>query len=745
MTKTLLRRIVTPYVCRRCVSTLRSRLARLQADQLPPVSLPGKVPKKKDRQYACKYASQTYLRSQNYATALKHDASVPLFSIDNTSEDAPQASAQDHVDAQKDNEGPAKPKKRPGRRRMKAVPSKTNKVSPADTLVQDSRSSDAARSDHMNAVVDIKPPVKIPVPRLAHGLDRVLFNPGVYYLQDPRSNVYNFDPYLQEITPVKDFNFDALTEYITSSRDPTLDELARSHDLQIVGSTSSMTGVLSQLHYFISNWRPISLRRLSTAFKGKSQKFTQSQRAPASIYLRHNDGIYAIDADKSLDSGETVLSFLGRSMEKMLTLDQKDFSKLKKENSSEAPTEKSREAYHYSKIGKILMRSQLDCNDPRLPGTGTFDLKTRAVLPVRMDVKNAHEGAGYQIHQSTGLLESFEREYYDMIRAAFLKYSLQVRIGKMDGIFVAYHNTERIFGFQYISLEEMDDNIHGSSDRDIASREFVMSLKQLDKILEIAIQKYPGQSMALSFETSESKTPEMNIVIEPLEEAEIKRRQNGELLEALKAAQQNERIRKMPSSEKSTNSKGTLESMSSTLEKIILKSEKKLSRRSEAPQQAGNPSETSEASAASAALAASAASAERNTTPEVTSEETPRPRTMLRLLGTNIVDGKPVKGSPEPTLASSWQFKFTIKEITSPIQIDKMLQSIMNRQAQAFTDIYEDESRSDGFLKDLKRMSDLGRLRLEEQKEKQPATPVVFRESLSSSRDLEREYRRNFL
>lgn len=39
-----------------------------------------------------------------------------------------------------------------------------------------------------------------------------------------------------------------------------------------------------------------------------------------------------------------------------------------------------------------------------------------------------------------------------MTRSAFLKYSMQVRIGDMDGIFVAYHNTARIFGFQYISL-----------------------------------------------------------------------------------------------------------------------------------------------------------------------------------------------------------------------------------------------------------------------------------------------------
>ncbi len=34
------------------------------------------------------------------------------------------------------------------------------------------------------------------------------------------------------------------------------------------------------------------------------------------------------------------------------------------------------------------MRSQLDCQDHRLPGTGVFDIKTRASLSIRMDLFN---------------------------------------------------------------------------------------------------------------------------------------------------------------------------------------------------------------------------------------------------------------------------------------------------------------------------------------------------------------------
>jgi len=38
------------------------------------------------------------------------------------------------------------------------------------------------------------------------------------------------------------------------------------------------------------------------------------------------------------------------------------------------------------------MRSQLDCGDSRLPGTGVFDIKTRAALPIRLDLFNYEVG-----------------------------------------------------------------------------------------------------------------------------------------------------------------------------------------------------------------------------------------------------------------------------------------------------------------------------------------------------------------
>jgi hypothetical protein len=137
------------------------------------------------------------------------------------------------------------------------------------------------------------------------------------------------------------------------------------------------------------------------------------------------------------------------------------------------------------------MRSQLDCHDPRLPGTGVFDLKTRAVLPVRMDRLNYKQHSTYLIRTLQGEMESFEREYQDLIRSAFLKFSFQARIGNMDGVLVAHHNTARIFGFRYVPLVEMDACLFGGEDRGEAVFEKCVLL--LEEILMEAICAFPEQ------------------------------------------------------------------------------------------------------------------------------------------------------------------------------------------------------------------------------------------------------------
>ncbi|KAF4344502.1 hypothetical protein FBEOM_1559 [Fusarium beomiforme] len=365
-----------------------------------------------------------------------------------------------------------------------------------------------------------------PVPKLAHQLDKVLFNGGPYQLQDQRTQVYNFDPYLASIMPVEEFDFDALKEYVTSSKDSRLTDLCAKYEKKYCGSTSSMTAMLSQFHFLLSAWRPLSFRHLSRSFKVEFDTFTVLTRGPAAAFARYKDGVYAIDADKEFDTAN-VLTMLGKSMEKLLTLPKRQFEKYRRDRSHELSEEEKTadEAFHFTTLGDFMMRSQLDAFDPRLPGTGMFDLKTRAVVSIRMDVEGYKKGVGYEIRNRFGTWESFEREYYDMIRAAFLKYSLQVRMGRMDGIFVAFHNTERIFGFQYISLEEMDVALHGTSNRRVGDEEFKVSVKLLNDLLDRAAKRFPEKSLRLHIETRPTNPPLTYFFAEPVSDKEMQETQ----------------------------------------------------------------------------------------------------------------------------------------------------------------------------------------------------------------------------
>jgi len=371
-----------------------------------------------------------------------------------------------------------------------------------------------------------------PVPSLSFDLSRVLFNPGVYQLQDPRSRVFNFSRYLAKPMPVSEFNYEALNKYITSSEDGLLRDIALNHRKRYIGSTSSMSGTLSHFHFLLSAWRELNLRHLTRGFRDEGNQFTRLSRGPNAIFLRWKDGVYAVDADREFDSANILMS-LGKSMEKLLTLERDEFERYRKSSDAGKTVDEWQnqpEAYHYSELGQFLLRAQLDAHDPRLPGTGMFDLKTRAVAAVRMNIRDHEKGVGYQIKERFGSWESYEREYYDMMRSAFLKYSLQVRMGRMDGIFVAYHNIERIFGFQYVSLPELDFALHGQTDRTLGDQEFHLSLHLLNEVFNRATAAFPAQSLRLHFETREATasepSPYMYIFVEPVTEKEAQRIQD---------------------------------------------------------------------------------------------------------------------------------------------------------------------------------------------------------------------------
>jgi Mitochondrial protein Pet127 len=400
---------------------------------------------------------------------------------------------------------------------------------------------------------------KLDVPQLTFDLSRVLFNPGVYQLQDPRSRVYNFDPYLQKIMPVSEFNFDALNEYVTSSRDGYLRDLAQQKDKRYVGSSSSLSAALSHFHFLLSSWREINVDSLSRGFKVEGLNFTRIHRAPSAIFLRYKDGVYAVDADKEFDSANILMS-LGKSMEKLVTVEKEEFEQYRKSTTElQQDLNSQPEQYHYAGLGKFLLRSQLDAYDPRLPGTGMFDLKTRAVVAVRHILSEYEKGQGYQIKARQGTWESYEREYYDMIRSAFLKYSLQVRMGRMDGIFVTYHNVETIFGFQYIALPELDLALHGQNDRTLGDQEFGFSIKLLSEIFDRVTTQYPEQTIRFHFDTRQSEAKvrqqvhRMYVFAEPMSEEEAQEIQERNI-EEIAALEEDFRTGALPDREESTKS-----------------------------------------------------------------------------------------------------------------------------------------------------------------------------------------------
>ncbi|KAG7804566.1 hypothetical protein KL944_000312 [Ogataea haglerorum] len=308
------------------------------------------------------------------------------------------------------------------------------------------------------------------IPGLCHNLDRVLFSPGVHYMQDPRTRKYNFSPDLKEIPSIDDFRFDLIAGFVPPNKDPLMVKIgeeinASSNEnqksIKYFSSTSSMTNTLKHFHMLLSNYRPCHTSNFSKEFSSTTE-FSKSTRCAAfTVVAPKGGGILSVGADRSTDT-EIALSLLGHELELMLTAETKEFQKFLKHSDSEEAPAPLPNNYQYARIGSFLMRSQSDAKSDMLPGTGIFDLKTRAVCAVRHDINyNNYHLTNYEIVRNTGLYESFERELFDLVRTGLWKYSMQARIGNMDGIFIAYHNMRRFFGFQYLPTTEIDHIFHG--------------------------------------------------------------------------------------------------------------------------------------------------------------------------------------------------------------------------------------------------------------------------------------------
>jgi hypothetical protein len=330
------------------------------------------------------------------------------------------------------------------------------------------------------------------VPTLAHDLSRVVEDGGVHPLQCPETQRYNFDPYLQLIRQPAEIAWENIPPYVPASGDDALREMARLERARYTGSTSSMTGVLTALYHLVSNFRETTLDGLSEFFQRQPRHFTRHAHKPVSVLLQPQDHIIAIDACKGIVNRESILMDLGHSMERMLTMKPEEFCRkvLRLQHrwpGDATPKVAAEQAFNYSRCGDFMLRAQIDCRHPRTDEP--FDLKTRAAAPIRWDLDNYRDYLEYRITQLRGPMYSYEREFYDMIRSVFIKYCFQLRVGRMLGAFVTYHNTRECFGFEFVPLSEMEQYVFGNTYWAREAFSSVMGLFQ--HILDYTISAFP--------------------------------------------------------------------------------------------------------------------------------------------------------------------------------------------------------------------------------------------------------------
>lgn len=235
------------------------------------------------------------------------------------------------------------------------------------------------------------------------------------------------------------------------------------------------------------------MENISYEYANQSQRFMVSQRKPITNIIRRIDSdkkIYAMDSDTNpFNSKIEILLFLGKVLERMYTMPVDDFNQtLLKKYEKEIGTKGLDQDYHrfMTVNNEVCLRSQIDCYS-KLPNGDNivYEIKSRAVAPMRYDLENYSRYFDYKIDRLVGTHSSFEREYYDLIRGGFLKYFFQLKIGRMDGAMIGYHNTKTHFGFEYIKLSQMEKSLFGSSFK--ADNCFVILTKMMTCVLDNVI------------------------------------------------------------------------------------------------------------------------------------------------------------------------------------------------------------------------------------------------------------------
>lgn len=188
---------------------------------------------------------------------------------------------------------------------------------------------------------------------LSNGLERVLFNQGVHFLCDSRTNVYNFDPFLRNVVQPESFDYDCIPKFVSASGDEALRQLGVANDSRYISSTSSMTAAMSHFYFLITRHKHLNISPfVSQLFQEEPRTHTILSRSPVSIILKyHPQGIRSVITEKltKTDQDRNILSLLGQSMERLLTHSKEDFQRMLL-NSSQPLINDTPEAYIYTSV-----------------------------------------------------------------------------------------------------------------------------------------------------------------------------------------------------------------------------------------------------------------------------------------------------------------------------------------------------------------------------------------------------------
>lgn len=305
--------------------------------------------------------------------------------------------------------------------------------------------------------------------------------------------------------------------YVRPSADIQLVESAAKQSLSFVASTSSTTGPLGHFYNAFLGHPDLDLSSLTEPFQSFRWHGSPGARAPVLLAFRKRvvrDGklvertqslseladhqplpvkqpgdrvVWAVDRVTAPAGSFNILASLGHVIERQFV------------NDTASPPPKQlpngellyeANSYRYTSTNNFLVRAQLDSSyaDGTTGKLGVYDLKSRAVAPIRYNMERYLDYQLYELSFDTGMKRSFELEYYDLARICFMKFNLQCRLGHQQGVFMVYHNTKSHLGFQKITCEEMERVLCGVNSEILAPRAYDACLKLYGEITDRAVE-----------------------------------------------------------------------------------------------------------------------------------------------------------------------------------------------------------------------------------------------------------------